>query len=137
MNETIMPLLNEDALDALNRTRPWMYLIGICSLLVSLITLLAVIGGIIGINANPQRAHLILTSGFIGLIVSLPSAIVQLGYAFALSRVNEASGAALDAAVELACIRQRNLWVVNAIIASLLALIPVFSVVGANIGLTV
>lgn len=128
MNDTI-PLLDDAALAALDKTRPWMYLIGICSILGSFLALLAVIGGIIGISANPERARLIMALGIGALVVSLPSAIVQMGYALALSRVNEASGSELAAAVELACVRQRNLWVVNGLTAGLIALLLLFTTI--------
>lgn len=128
------PLLNDAGLAALNKTRPWMYLIGIVSIIGSFLSLLVVIGGLIGIGANPERAHLIMSAGIFGFIVSLPSAIVQMGYALALSRVSEAAGSELDAAVELACVRQRNLWIVNGLIAGLITVILVFSTIRAIIG---
>ena len=127
------PLLDEEALDALNRTRPWMYLIGIFSIVLAGFGLLAVIGGIIGLGINPARAHDILLGGIVVLVVCVPSAVVQVGYALALSRVNEASGNELDEAVELACVRQRNVWIVNGLTAGLATLSLVFSTVGAGL----
>lgn len=134
MNEDTLPLLDEAGLAALNKTRPWMYLVGICSILFGVFALLALIGGLVGIGANPARAHLIIVAGTLALLVALPSAVVQMGYALALSRVNEATGAALSAAVELVCLRQRNLWIVNGLTAGLLALALIFSTVRAIIG---
>jgi|GEM_PF-2822567 len=132
MNEASAPLLDDKALAALNKTRPWMYLIGICSLLAGFLALLAVIGGIIGSSINPERAHMILAAGIAGFLVCVPSAVVQLGYALALSQVNEATGRGLVGAVELACIRQRNLWIVNGLIAGLATVLLVFSTIGAG-----
>ena len=132
MSET-PPLLNDAGLAALDKTRPWMYLIGICSILFSFIALLALIGGLLGVSANPERAHLIMVAGITALIISLPSAIVQMGYAFALSRVNEASNPELGVAVELACVRQRNLWVVNGLTVGLLAVMLISATVKAII----
>lgn len=128
------PLLDEEALGALNRTRPWMYLIGIFSIVLACLSLLAVVGGLIGLGINPERAHEILRRGIVALVVCVPSAIVQLGYAQALSRINESTGADLGEAVELACVRQRNLWIVNGLTCGMLTLVLVFTILHTVFG---
>ncbi len=114
------PLLDEKALDALRRTRPWLYLLGILSCLTAGLGLILLVAGSIALSVASGRASLLMGGGFALVLIALPTAVVQLGYALALSRVGEATGEALGAAVELACIRQRNLWIVNAFTVGLL-----------------
>lgn len=128
------PLLNDTALDALNRTRPWMYLLGVFSVILTCFGLLAVTGGLIGLGINPARAHQILGGGIALVVVCGPSAVVQLGYALALSRLGEASGPDQGTAVELACVRQRNLWIVNGLIAGLASVLLVIETLRAAFG---
>ena len=120
MHDPSSPLLDEKALDALRRTRPWLYLLGILSCLTAGLGLILLVAGSIGLSIDSGKASLLMGSGFALVLIALPTAVVQLGYALALSRVGETTGEALGAAVELACIRQRNLWIVNAFTVSLL-----------------
>ena len=128
MNE-MPPILDAAALAALRKTRPWLYLIGIFSSVISVLALLALIGGLIGLHASPAQSHLLTLGAGFTLLVSLPSAVAQLGYAFALSRIGEAAHDALEEALELACLRQRNLWFVNAITVALLVAWTVFGII--------
>ncbi len=118
---SLEPLLDKDALDLLRRTRPWLYLLGVVSCIFSVFGLILLLAGIIGMHTNSAKASLLIGTGIAALLILLPSAITQLGYASALSRVEEAAPENLPEAVELACVRQRYLWIVNAITVGILA----------------
>ncbi len=120
MHDTPPPLLDAKAFDALRRTRPWLYLLGILSCLTAGLGLILLLAGGIGLSANSGKASLLMGGGFALVLLALPTAVVQLGYALALSQVEKATADDLGAAVELACIRQRNLWIVNAFTVGLL-----------------
>ena len=120
MHDTPPPLLDEKAFDALRRTRPWLYLLGTLSCLTAGLGLILLLTGGIGLSVNSVKASFLMGGGFALVLLALPTAVVQLGYALALSRVEKATADDLGAAVELACIRQRNLWIVNAFTVGLL-----------------
>lgn len=114
-NDPVMqPLLDERARDALRRTRPWLYLLGIVSSIIAAISLIMLVAGVIGLHINAGKSSVILGAALAGLLVSVPTAITQLLYAAALSRIESARASALDKAVDTACARQRLVWIVNA-----------------------
>jgi len=115
------PLLDKDALDALNRTRPWLYLLGVASCVLSALALILLLAGIVGMHTNSAKASSLIGAAIAALLIMVPSAITQLGYAAALSRVGQAAPEGLPEAVELACVRQRYLWIVNALTVGVLA----------------
>ncbi len=123
MHESTLPepLLDEDALAALNRTRPWLYLLGVVSCVLSALALIVLLAGIVGMHTNSAKASVLIGAGIAALLITVPSAITQLGYAAALSRVGQAAPESLPEAVELACIRQRHLWIVNALTVGIIA----------------
>lgn len=129
------PLLDEPALDALRRTRPWLYLLGVLSALGVALGLIMLLAGFIGLGINSARSAYVIGAGVGLLVVTIPSAITQLGYAMSLSRVEEAPPGELPAAVETACRRQRNLWVVNAFTVGLLVIITLLQLILAALSL--
>lgn len=107
-------LLDDSALDALRRTRPWLYLLGIISSIMAAISVIMLAAGVIGLHINAGKSSEILAAAAVGLLISLPTAITQLRYAVALSRIESLKVSALSDAVDLACTRQRHVWIVNA-----------------------
>lgn len=126
---TPRPLLDDAALDALRRTRPWLYLLGILSCLGVGAGLIMLVAGTLGMHVNSARSSFLVGGALGVLLIAVPTAITQLGYAMALSRVEEARPDELSGAVERACVRQRNLWVVNAFTVGLLAVMTVLQLV--------
>jgi len=131
MQNAVPPLLDERSLDALRRTRPWLYFLGILSGLLSALALILLLAGSIGLHTDQLKAISLIGAGVGILLISAPAAITQLGYATALSRVAESTPEDLPDAVALACVRQRNLWVVNAFTVGLLAVITVIQLVSS------
>lgn len=125
MDETPL-ILEPQALESLRRTRPWIYLFAILMTVLCVILAIVLVAGVLGFGADPQRAHLMVGAGIGGLIVGTPLAAVQYGYGMALSDVVEARGEALTRAIERACVRQRTLWIVTAVVFGLSALIAIF-----------
>ena len=131
MQNAVLPLLDDRSLDALRRTRPWLYFLGILSCLLAALSLILLLAGSIGLHTNHLKAAGLIGAGIGMLLISAPTAITQLGYATALSRVGESAPEDLADAVALACVRQRNLWIVNAFTVGLLAVITVIQLVSS------
>lgn len=125
------PLLDEESLEALRKTRPWLYFLGILSCLLTALALILLLAGSIGLHTNQLRAVGLIGAGIGILVISVPAAITQLGYAAALSRVEESEPEDLPDAVALACVRQRNLWIVNAITVGVLAVVTVMQLISS------
>ncbi len=125
------PLLDERSLEALRKTRPWLYFLGVMSCLLIAFALILLLAGSIGLHTNQLRAAGLIGAGIGILLISLPTGITQLGYAAALSRVDESTPEDLPNAVALACVRQRNLWIVNAFTVGVLAVITVMQLVSS------
>lgn len=111
-----------DARAVLVRTRPWMYFLGIVSVIVVALCLILVLAGAAGLGADRVRGTLLILAGLIGAVVGTVVAALQLRYASALSAVERADDNTLQQALEQACIRQRSLWIAVAVIAMLGAL---------------
>lgn len=126
MNASNEPLLDDKALAALNKTRPWLYFLGIVACLGTAFAALIILLAGIGVTMHVHRGPLMLGAGIALLLISAPTAFVQLGYAAALSRVSRSRAGELPEAVELACIRQRSVWIVNAFTVGVLALVMLF-----------
>jgi hypothetical protein len=124
--EPAQPLLDDKALAALNRTRPWLYFLGILACLLAAFSVFAILIAVLGAEMHTSTAPKLLATGIVLLLISVPTAFVQLGYAAALSRVGQAGASEMAAAVELACVRQRNVWIVNAFTVGLMAMVTVF-----------
>lgn len=116
-------MLEAEAVEALRRTRPWMYFLAVVTVILCVIMLCAIAAGVIGHATYPVRGGVLIAVGIGGLIVGIPIAIVQFGYAMAVSDVEQAQPAELERAIERACIRQRDLWFVNAIVVGLTGLV--------------
>ena len=125
MNASPDPLLDDAALAALDKTRPWLYFLGILACLGTAFAVLVLLIAF-SIALHTARAHLLAWGGIVLLLISAPTAFVQLAYASALSRLSQARGAELPEAVELACVRQRSVWIVNAFTVGVLALVSLF-----------
>lgn len=123
------PLLDDAALDALRRTRPWLYLLGILSCLGVGAGLIMLVAGALGMHVDSARSSYLVGGALGVLLIAVPTAVTQLGYAMALSRIEEARPDELSGAVERACVRQRNLWVVNAFTVGLLAVMTVLQLI--------
>ena len=123
------PLLDDAALGALRRTRPWLYVLGILSCLGVGLGLILLVAGLLGLHVNSVQSSFLIGAAVGLLLIAVPTAVTQLGYATALSRVEEAAPADLPQAVEVACVRQRNLWVVNAFTVGLLVVMTVLQLV--------
>lgn len=121
MEETA-PALESNALEALRKTRPWMLFLAIVSVIVCAFMLIVLLAGIVGHATHPARSNLLLVVSIGGLIVGIPITIVQFGYAMALSDVEQARAEELEHAIERACVRQRNLWIVTAVVVALTGL---------------
>ena len=131
MNASSDPLLDDEALAALNKTRPWLYFLGILACLGTAFAALFVLLAALSIAMHRPQGRLLLWGGIVLLLISGPTAFVQLAYASALSRVSRARRAELPAAVELACIRQRSVWIVNAFTVGVLAVVSLFQLLTA------
>jgi len=92
MNASNEPLLDDKALAALNKTRPWLYFLGIVACLGTAFAALIILLAGIGVTMHVHRGPLMLG----------------------------------PEAVELACIRQRSVWIVNAFTVGVLALVMLF-----------
>lgn len=123
------PLLDDAALGALRRTRPWLYVLGILSCLGVGLGLILLVAGLLGLHVNSVQSSYLIGAAVGLLLIAVPTAVTQLGYATALSRVEEAAPVNLPQAVEEACVRQRNLWVVNAFTVGLLVVMTVLQLV--------
>ncbi|MGH8428663.1 MAG: hypothetical protein ACRES7_11925 [Gammaproteobacteria bacterium] len=121
--------LEPEAVESLRRTRPWMYFLAAVTVIVCVIMACVLIAGILGYKTNPAQASMLMGGGAGGLIVGVLFVIVQFGYAIALSDVEQTQQTELREAVERACIRQRNLWIVMAIAGGLSALAILFQTV--------
>lgn len=107
-------VLEPQAMEAFRRTRPWLYLIAITTIVVCVFMAIILIAGFAGRSANPGRADFMIAFAVAGLIIGIPAAGVQMGYAVALSDLMRADQGSLAPAIERACARQRNLWAVTA-----------------------
>lgn len=121
MDETASAL-EPKALEALRKTRPWMLFLAVVTVIICAVMLIVLIAGIAGHATHPARANEMIGGGIAGLIVCIPIAVVQFGYAMALSDVEQARPGELERAIERACVRQRNLWIVTAVVTALAGL---------------
>ena len=126
MNAPREPLLDDEALTALDKTRPWLYFLGVLACFGTAFAALIIFLAAISMTMLHHRGPLLLWAGIVLLLISAPTAFVQLAYAAALSRVSQARGAELPGAVQLACIRQRSVWIVNAFTVGVLAVVSLF-----------
>jgi len=131
MNAPREPLLDDDALSALHRTRPWLYFLGILACIGAAFAALFILLAALDLAVNGAQGHLLVWAGIVLFLISAPTAYAQLAYAAALSRVTRAGRAELPGAVELACLRQRGVWIVNAFTVGVLAVVSFFQLLAA------
>lgn len=128
MNPPVIPV-DPKGLDALHRTRSWIYLLAIVMTVACVFFGILLAAGTLGLGANPLEAHALMAAGIGGLAAGLPVAYFQFGYAIALSDVAEATGDSLVPAIERACVRQRNLWIATAVVLGVTGLMTLLQTV--------
>lgn len=125
MQEPLLTLAPR-AVDSLRRTRPWIFLLAAVTVIGCVLLVIILIAGFAGVADNPPDAHRMIAFAIGGLVVAVPLAAFEVGYAMALADIERARGDDLRRALERACLSQRNLWIATAVALGLGGLLAVF-----------